>query len=217
MRVAKVDEPSPGELGGVLNKILEAEPAAAVIEKAEPETLGTAASGAAEAPAKPKSSRWKTMGKKASSSKDLLGDEDAAPVRNMWQTVRSSGFKSKLAMAAMFSQNDDANEKEVKQAIKDAQPALRLEEIAITTMLKGLAQLHQGEMHGLDYRFKTELSLFRKVMARLDKMTADAAIDKDVEVATPAAIVSSIHDALRYTVVFRTRVSSQTLLLARDS
>lgn len=46
--------------------------------------------------------------------------------------------------------------KQVKQAIKDALPAIRMEEIAITTMLRGLAQLHHGEMHGLDYRSKTD-------------------------------------------------------------
>ena len=40
---------------------------------------------------------------------------------------------------------------------------------------KALTALHGGENVGLDFRFKSEMSLFRKVMARLDKSIAEAA------------------------------------------
>lgn len=128
---------SPGELGGVLVKLLDAEmedsnpekkaatdrrvvehrlAAAAAIEKAEAGRLETeAAGGAAEGVAKP-TTRRKMLGKTSGSSKNLGDDVDAAPVRNVWNTVRSSAFKNKLAVAAMFTQNDDENEKEVISA-----------------------------------------------------------------------------------------------------
>lgn len=104
--------------------------------------------------------------------------------RNMWKTLRTSSFRNKLAVTAMFVQNDDENEKNAKQAIKQTLRDVREEEIAITVKLKGFAQLHNGEMRGLDYRFKTEASLFRKVMARLDKGTAEVSGGRIVTHAT---------------------------------
>ena len=102
----------------------------------------------------------------------------------MWKTLRTSSFRNKLAVTAMFVQNDDENEKNAKQAIKQTLRDVREEEIAITAKLKGFAQLHNGEMRGLDYRFKTEASLFRKVMARLDKGTAEVSGGRIVTHAT---------------------------------
>lgn len=98
---------------------------------------------------------------------------DQGRTRDMWKQLRTSSFRNKLAVTAMFVQNDDENEKHAKQAIKQTLHDVRQEEVSITTTLKGFAQLYNGEMRGLDYRFKTEASLFRKVMARLDKSTAE--------------------------------------------
>jgi hypothetical protein len=228
----ELSKANPGELASVINDVLDAdsespqgraerqsmaEQQAAAIAKAKEEVLSKA----------PKGSGWRKLGgftrahaalQTTVSQKDMLADLDdtgeeavSGNQRNLWQMVRSSGFKNKLAVAAMFTQNDDENEKAVKKAIKEVLPSIRMEEIAITTMLKGLAQLHHGEVHGLDYRFKTEHSLFRKVMARLDKMIAEAAMTGDVSVAMPSTIVKSIHDVLRYTIVFQTREYTQSV------
>ena len=85
--------------------------------------------------------------------------EEQGKGRSMWKTLRGSAFRNKLAVAALFVQNDDENEKAAKQAIKETLHDVRMEEIPITSTLKGLAQLYTGEMRGLDYRFKTEASL----------------------------------------------------------
>jgi hypothetical protein len=85
--------------------------------------------------------------------------EEQGKGRSMWKTLRGSAFRNKLAVAALFVQNDDENEKAAKQAIKETLHDVRVEEIPITSTLKGLAQLYTGEMRGLDYRFKTEASL----------------------------------------------------------
>ena len=151
---------------------------------------------------------------------------DQGQTRNMWNTLRSPAFRNKLAITALFIQNDDDNEKAAKRSIKRALKDVRQEEDAITNHLKGFAQLHNGKMCGLDYRFKTEASLFRKVMARLDRATAEvgtcstthsaesaltvlcylsaqAAISKTPP-PTPAELLATILDILRYTVVFPT-------------
>ena len=44
-----------------------------------------------------------------------------------------------------------------------------VEEKKITPTVKALVSLFDGELAGLEHRFKSETSLFRKVMARLDK------------------------------------------------
>ena len=124
--------------------------------------------------------------------------------RQLWANVRKSSFRTKLAVAALFVQNDDENEKAAKRAIKDTLRVVRQQETSITATLKGLAQLYGGEMRGLDYRFKTEASLFRKLMSRVDKAVAEAAVSKTAP-PSPQDILSSILDVLRYTVVFKTK------------
>ena len=124
--------------------------------------------------------------------------------RQLWGKVRKSSFRTKLAVAALFVQNDDENEKAAKRAVKDTLRVVRQQENSITATLKGLAQLYGGEMRGLDYRFKTEASLFRKLMSRVDKAVAEAAASKTAP-PSPQVILTSILDVLRYTVVFRTK------------
>lgn len=113
---------------------------------------------------------------------------DQGKERSMWNTLRSTAFRNKLAITALFVQNDDENEKAAKQAIKETLRGVKHEETAITMKLKGFAQLYNGEMCGLDYRLKTEASLFRKVMARLDKALAEVSICLAVRNSEPALI-----------------------------
>ena len=54
--------------------------------------------------------------------------------------------------------NDDANELEAKRAINAKMVVIKAEELNITPTLKALAELHRGELRGLDYRFKTAAS-----------------------------------------------------------
>jgi hypothetical protein len=130
-----------------------------------------------------------------------LADEQASK-RGQWTKIRSSRVRNKLAVAAMFVQNDDANEAAAKKAIADTMVGIKAEEPEITNTVRALAELYRGEMRGLDYRFKTEASLFRKVMARLDASLAEAALSKaQAAPPTPADILKSILDVLRYTAV----------------
>jgi len=56
-------------------------------------------------------------------------------------------------------------------------------------------------MRGLDFRFKNSASLFRKVMARLDRAIGEAQLKGASVLPTPESILDSINDILRYTVV----------------
>jgi len=69
-----------------------------------------------------------------------------------------TGFRNKLLVAAHFAMNDDANELEAKRAINAKMVVIKAEELNITPTLKALAELHRGELRGLDYRFKTAAS-----------------------------------------------------------
>ena len=119
----------------------------------------------------------------------------------------AAGFRNKLLVAAHFAMNDDANELEAKRAINAKMVVIKAEELNITPTLKALAELHRGELRGLDYRFKTAASLFRKIMARLDASLADVATQKGAREAppNPTDILETILDVLRYTAVFQTR------------
>ena len=70
----------------------------------------------------------------------------------------ATGFRNKLLVAAQFAMNDDANEIEAKRAINAKMVVIKAEELNITPTLKALAELHRGELRGLDYRFKTAAS-----------------------------------------------------------
>lgn len=125
-----------------------------------------------------------------------------ATKRGAWNRVRQASVKKKIAVAAMFVQNDDANEKAAKAAIAAKLKIVAAVEPETTNTVRALAELYHGELRGLDYRFKTEASLFRKVMSRLDATLAEAALSKDRNpTPTPADILDSILDVLRYTAV----------------
>lgn len=129
-------------------------------------------------------------------------DSMQASKRGMWNKVRSSRMKQKLAVASAFMQNDDANEKAAKAAISAKLHIVKATEPEVTNTVHALAELYHGELRGLDYKFKTEASLFRKVMARLDASLAEAAVSKERKPPpTPADILDSILDVLRYTAV----------------
>ena len=65
-----------------------------------------------------------------------------------------------------------------------------------------------GELRGLDFRFKTASSLFRKLMSRLD--TTMSACNMSERPPTAGEILSGILDILRYTAVRpSTRVAHQ--------
>eukprot|EP01049_Picozoa_sp_SAG25_P002686 SAG25_NODE_145_length_13941_cov_48.705967_8_plen_279_part_00 len=119
--------------------------------------------------------------------------------RALWARVKSTAFRFKLRSAAMFL-NDDENETKAKAAIRETLAAARLEEIEITPCVKALVELNRGEMVGLDHRFKSPTSLFRKVMARMD-----AAATSGGGVPTVQAVLASIMDVLRFCAVFHTR------------
>jgi hypothetical protein len=130
-----------------------------------------------------------------------LGSEQATK-RAGWNRIRKASVKKKIAVAAMFVQNDDANEKAAKVAIGAKMKIVTASEPEITNTVRALAELYHGELRGLDYRFKTEASLFRKVMSRLDATLAETALSKEhTPTPTPADILESILDVLRYTAV----------------
>ncbi len=131
----------------------------------------------------------------------VLGSAQATK-RGAWNRVRKASVKKKLAVAAMFVQNDDANERAAKLAIAAKMKIVTAAEPDTTNTVRALAELYHGELRGLDYRFKTEASLFRKVMSRLDATLAEVALSKDQSPSpTPADILDSILDVLRYTAV----------------
>ena len=80
-------------------------------------------------------------------------------------------------------------------------------------------ELHHGELRGLDFRFKTAASLFRKVMSRLDA-SIEASVSTQEIPPNPADILSSVMDILRYTAVFPTKEYTSsvktTLAFLRD-
>jgi len=126
---------------------------------------------------------------------------DLKNTRSRWAVMKSSRFRNKLSTLSVFVHNDDDNEKAAKAAIKEVLRKVRVEEIDVTSTLKGLVQLHRGEMRGLDFRFKNSASLFRKVMARLDRAIGEAQLKGASVLPTPESILDSINDILRYTVV----------------
>ena len=130
-----------------------------------------------------------------------LGSEQATK-RSGWNRVRNASVRNKLAAAASFVQNDEANEQAAKAAIAAKMKRVAASEPETTNTVRALAELYRGELRGLDYRFKTAASLFRKIMARLDATLAENAMAKEKAAPpSPADILDSILDILRYTAV----------------
>lgn len=140
----------------------------------------------------------------AAESDDSGLDEARQSGRKLWGKVRSGGFRAKLQVIQVFtSQNDDRNEKEAKEAIANLLASVRDTEPMVTSKLRAVVGLYGGELVGLDFRFKSEASMFRKVMSRLDSATRDAAQSLKT-VPSADEILSTILDSLRYTAIFET-------------
>ena len=76
-------------------------------------------------------------------------------------------------------------------------------EVESTGLLQQLCADAGGRMHGLDFRFKTESSLFRKLIARLDRqLKGNEHIPSFVPSLT--VITREVDDCLRYTIVLPT-------------
>jgi hypothetical protein len=58
---------------------------------------------------------------------------------------------------------------------------------------------------GMDFKFKSATSLFRKLMSRLDA-SISACSESNTQPPTPADVLKSILDILRYTAVFSTKL-----------
>lgn len=133
----------------------------------------------------------------------------------LWKRVKSTSFRLRLATAAMFMPNDEDNSKGAMEAIESVLETAKTEEAQLTPIVQALAQLNGGRLEGLDYRFKAPTSLFRKVMARLDKGLAEALDSSQgllaegsrevVPAPSPADILTSILDVLRYCAIFATK------------
>ena len=123
---------------------------------------------------------------------------------------QSSGSQSVSALA----QDDEGTEKAVRKAIKKALHEVRVEEKEITKVIRAIVEMQGGDMQGLDFRFKSQTSCFRKVMARIDmaaRTTTDPSIPGDKSSPTPEAFVASIVDLLRYSAVFPTKTYTQSV------
>jgi hemoglobin-like flavoprotein len=175
---------------------------------------------------------------KAKSMSDLLELEDTDALspeqrsgRELWARVKASDdpdrglsegippqsvavvapdSQSSAAVAAL-AQNDEQNQLAAKSAIASKLDEVRAEERKITPILKALVSLYEGELAGLEHRFKSETSLFRKVMARLDKGIEAAA--QELGVAAPKAdeILESILDVLRFCAIFPTKTYTMSV------
>ena len=131
-----------------------------------------------------------------STALDLLPD-GVRTGRQMWSKVRSRSFRIRLQMAKVFTpQNDDKNAKEAKQAIERLLAAAKKSEPAITSKLRAVVSLHGGDLVGLDFRFKSEASLFRKTMSRLDSAIRESTLSSKLA-PTADDILKSILDVLR--------------------
>jgi len=78
------------------------------------------------------------------------------------------------------------------------------EEPAVTRLLKQLEQEFDGELSGLEHKFKSRESLFRKIRKMVDKKRVEflnAGKDDEVDI---SSVVWSTTDALRYTVLLPT-------------
>jgi hypothetical protein len=152
--------------------------------------------------------------------------------------LKQTKTRQTMSVLAAFRQNDDENEMAARHAIAEALAELRQMEPRITPTIKALVALRGGEMQGLDFRFKTATSLFRKLMSRLDTSIAAAAADHKpttggpAEAAnatsssststsdhspappplqTPKEVLQSIMDMLRYTAVFDTKSYTESV------
>ena len=193
----ELSKPKPGALSSVVAMVLEdyqQNPSPRANDAAVPDPSPQTSDGSPPTRQRRRSAveleiRNSLAAEQASESSSAL-KPDQSKTRSMWQKLRTTSWRNKLAVTAMFVQNDDENEIAAKQAIKQTLHDVRQEEIAITMKLKGFAQLHNGEMRGLDYRFKTEASLFRKVMARVDKATAEVSTKCWLEHRSDSALIA---------------------------
>mmetsp|Transcript_38003 Transcript_38003/g.109665 ORF Transcript_38003/g.109665 Transcript_38003/m.109665 type:complete len:461 (+) Transcript_38003:31-1413(+) len=97
---------------------------------------------------------------------------------------------------------DDA---EIVPCLESLMEAAKTAEPPITSLLKELEAEFDGELSGLEYKFKSRESMFRKIRKCVDRKRVEAlnAGKEDEQVDIPA-VVWSTTDALRYTILLPT-------------
>ena len=142
--------------------------------------------------------------KKLSKSKLQRSQSSVGWGRLKVNSRHSTAVRAKIHAEAMkMTLHDEDIEKEVNIAINTLLKKAQASEGEITGLLQGLARLYRGGLVGLDYKFKSKPSLFRKVMSDHDENRKEASLT-GTEASSPASVVENIKDALRYTIIFDT-------------